>query len=176
MSRRPLSLLLVCALGALGACGPGRDYPSERAVLRATLMELFADREQARAITVWHDPRQQAPTLSVYGGPFDHHDTLQLQVVDTTGLALPFRVERTTLREVERYFKAHPKGWDAWLAEHPGNAGIVEVTKPRMFADSAVVVVGRACGEICRTAWRVVVARTGSTWAVSRVDVLKVQR
>jgi hypothetical protein len=45
-----------------------------------------------------------------------------------------------------------------------------------MFADSAVVVVGRACGEICRTAWRVVVVRTDGVWTVSRVDVLKVLR
>ena len=163
-------------VGALVACAPGRDYPSERAVLRATLVELFARREQARAITVWHDPREQSPTLSAFGRPYDHHDTLQLQIVDTTGLGLPFRVERTILRDVEAYFKAHPKGWDAWFAAHPGSAGIVEVTRPRMFADSAIVVVGRACGEICRTAWHVVVVRTDGVWTVSRVDVLKVLR
>ena len=62
------------------------------AVIKATLVELFSTREQAQAITVWHDPRQQAPTLSAFGGPWDHHDTLALQVVDTTGLDLPFRV------------------------------------------------------------------------------------
>lgn len=157
----------------LCACGPGRDYPAERAVLKATLLELFATREQARVITVWHDPRRQGPTLSAYGGPWDHHDTLALQVVDTTALALPFRVERITLRDMERFFRDHPTGWDAWFAEHPGNAGVVEVVKPRMFQDSAVVYVGRACGELCRTAWRVVVARRAGTWAVARVDVLK---
>lgn len=171
-----VSACLSAGVSLLGACGPGRSYPAERAVLRAALMELFSRREQAQAITVWHDPREQAPTLSYYGGPYDHHDTLQLQVVDTTGFGLPFRVERTTLREVETYFKARPKGWDAWLADHPGNAGIVEVTKPRMYADSAVIVVGRACGEICRSAWRVVVARRDTSWVVQRVDVLNVLR
>jgi hypothetical protein len=164
------ALLLV----VVSACGPGRDYPSERAVLKATLLELFARREQAQVITVWHDPRRQSPTLSAFGGPWDHHDTLALQVVDTTAFGLPFRVERITLGDMERYFRDHPKGWDAWFAEHPGNAGVVEVVKPRMFQDSAVVYVGRACGELCRSAWRVTVARRNGTWAVSRVDVLKV--
>jgi hypothetical protein len=169
--------LLACGASVLAcACAPGRDYRSERAVLRATLVELFATRERARAITVWHDPREQAPTLSAYGGPWDHHDTLALQVVDTTGLALPFRVERTTLAASERFFREHPKGWDAWFEANPGNAGIVEVVKPRIFTDSAVMVVGRACGEICRTAWRVSLTRAGGAWQVRRVTVLTLPR
>jgi hypothetical protein len=158
----------------LGACGPGRDALAEQAVLKVTLMELFATREHAQAITVWHDPRQQAPTLSAFGGPWGQDDTLALQVVDTTALGLPFRVERITLGEMEHYFREHPKGWDAWFAEHQGNAGVVEVVTPRMFQDSAVVYIGRACGELCRSAWRVTVGRRGDRWAVSRVDVLKV--
>lgn len=163
-------------LGFLGACGPGKNHQAERAVLRATLVELFARRETAQAISAWRDPRQQSPTLSAFGGPWDHHDTLALQIVDSTGLGLPFRVEGITLGDMERYFRAHPKGWDAWFEAHPGNAGVVEVTQPRMYDDSAVVYVGRACGEICRTAWRVTVARTGEEWAVSRVQVLTLPR
>lgn len=163
-------------LATLAACGPGRDYRSERDVLRATLVELFATREKARAITVWHDPREQAPTLSAYGGPWDHRDTLALQVVDTTGLGLPFVVERTTLGESERFFREHAGGWDSWFEANPGNAGVVEVVKPRVFADSAVVIVGRACGEICRSAWRVSLARVNGGWTVRRVTVLTLPR
>jgi hypothetical protein len=48
--------------------------------------------------------------------------------------------------------------------------------KPRIFGDSAVMVVGRACGEICRTAWRVSLARVGSEWQVRQVTVLTLPR
>lgn len=158
------------------ACGPGRDYVAEKQVVRATLTELFAKRERARAITVWHDPREQAPTLSAFGGPFDHHDTLTLQVVDTTGMGLPFVVEHTTLREISAFFAEHPGGWDRWLEDHPGNAGVVEVVKPRVWDDSAAVVVGRACGEMCRSAWRVSLVRADTTWRVKRVQLLSVPK
>jgi hypothetical protein len=165
---------LVVAAGSVlaMACAPGRDHDAERAVVRATLVELFAKREKAQAITVWHDPREQGPTLSAYGGPWDYHDTLALQVVDTTGLGLPFRVERTTLRDISAFFAEHPGGWDVWFETHPGNAGVVEVAQPRMFTDSAVMVVGRACGEICRSAWRVSLRRSDSAWRVRQVQTL----
>lgn len=169
-------LVLLLALGALG-CASGRDpaseRASERAVLRATLVELFARRERARAITLWHDPRRQAPTLSAYGGPWDDRDTLALQAADSTGLGLPFRVERTTLGTIEAFFRAHPAGWDAWFEANPGNAGIVEVVTPRVFTDSAVVIVGRACGEICRSAWRVSLTRRADGWSVRHITVLR---
>ncbi len=168
--------LLFLAVTLLAACGPGKNYRAERAVLRATLVELFATRERAQVISVWQDPRQQSPTLSAFGGPWDHHDTLALQIVDSTGLGLPFRVERITLGDMERFFRANPKGWDAWFEAHPGNAGIVEVATPKIADDSAVVIVGRACGEICRTAWRVTLARNGEAWKVARVDVLKLPK
>lgn len=171
---RRLGMIVLSLLGA--ACGPGRDHASEREVLRLSLMELFARREQAQAITVWHDPREQAPTLSAFGPPWDHHDTLALQVVDTTGFDLPFRVQPTTLRESEQFFRAHPAGWDAWFEANPGNAGIVEVVKPRLYTDSAVVIVGRACGEKCRNAWRVSLQRDAGSWRVRNVRVLTVPR
>ncbi len=163
-----------CLAGAfaIAGCAPGRDHAGERAVVRAALVELFATREKARAITVWHDPRQQGPTLSAYGGPWDHRDTLALQVVDTTGYGLPFRVEHTTLREISAFFAEHPGGWDVWFETHPGNAGVVEVVQPRMYADSAAVIVGRACGEICRSAWRVSLVRDGASWRVRQVRTL----
>jgi hypothetical protein len=188
---RAMRLGTLAAL-VLAGCTGGRDHAAERAVLRATLVELFATREQAVAITVWRDPREQAPTLSAWGPPWDHRDTLRLQVVDTTGLGLPFRVERTTLGDMERAFRDTPDAWDRWFVENPGNAGIVEVTRPRLMGDSAVLVVGRACGEICRSAWRVTLEREqggasrGATsqgndrpadgWRVRRVDVLTVPR
>lgn len=166
------ALLSLCLVGTAVACGPGRDHDSERAIVRATLMELFAVREKANAITLWDDPRQVAPTLSAYGGPWDHHDTLALQVVDTTGLRLPFGADHTTLREASAFFAEHPGGWDVWFEKRPGNAGVVELVTPRIFADSAVVVVGRACGEICRSAWRVSLLREGRAWRVRQVQVL----
>ncbi len=173
---RPWARVVVACLVVMTACGPGKNYRAERAVLRATLVELFAARERAQVIGVWQDPRQQSPTLSAFGGPWDHHDTLALQIVDSTGLGLPFRVERITLGDMERFFRANPKGWDAWFEAHPGNAGVVEVATPKIADDSAVVIVGRACGEICRTAWRVTLARNGEDWNVSRVDVLKLPK
>lgn len=171
----------VAALAVAMGCAPGRDHAGERQVVRATLVELFATRERARAITVWHDPRRQAPTLSAFGGPFDHTDTLALQVVDTTGLALPFRVQATTLRDSDAFFRAHASGWDAWFEANPGNAGIVEVAKPHLFTDSAVVIVGRACGEQCRNAWRVSLQRASPPretdgWRVRVVTPLQVPR
>lgn len=158
------------------ACAPRGHADTERAVLRATLLALFAGREHAQAITLWQDSRQQAPTLSVYGGPWDAHDTLALAQVDGTGLALPFRVEHTTLREMSDFFARHPGGWDSWFERHPGNAGVVEVVTPRLFADSAMVTVGRACGEMCRTAWRVSLVRRGDDWHVRRVQVHRLPR
>lgn len=166
----------VAGIALVAACGPGKHSRVERAVLRATLVELFATREHAQVIGVWQDPRQQSPTLSAFGGPWDHHDTLALHRVDSTGLGLPFRVERITLGDMERFFRAHPKGWDAWFEAHPGNAGVVEIATPKIADDSAVVIVGRACGEICRTAWRVTLARTGEAWNVSRVEILKLPK
>jgi hypothetical protein len=41
-----------------------------------------------------------------------------------------------------------------------------------MFTDSAVMVVGRACGEICRSAWRVSLRRSDSAWRVRQVQTL----
>jgi hypothetical protein len=171
---RPAAICPALAAGVLviGSCGPGRDHRAERAVVRATLVELFAAREKAQAITLWHDPRQQAPTLSVYGGPWDQHDTLALQVVDSTGMRLPFRVQHTTLREMSAFFAKHPGGWDVWFEMHPGNAGVVEIVRPQMFADSAVVMVGRACGEMCRSAWRVSLTRRDTSWRVRQVQTL----
>lgn len=165
---------LLLTLSALAAgCAPGRDHDGERDVVRAALVELFARRERARAITLWHDPRSQAPTLSAYGGPWDDRDTLALLAVDTTGLGLPFRVERTTLATMEAFFRTNPAGWDAWFSANPGNAGIVEVVTPRIVADSAVVIVGRACGEICRSAWRVSLTRRADRWDVRQITVLR---
>jgi len=158
------------------ACAPRGHADAERAVLRAALQELFARREHAQAVTLWQDARQQAPTLSVYGGPWEAHDTLALAQVDAAALALPFRVEHTSLREMSDFFARHPGGWDRWFERHPGNAGVVEVVTPRLFADSAVVTVGRACGEMCRTAWRVSLVRSGDTWQVRRVRVLRLPR
>lgn len=157
---------------AVAACSSASDHGAERAVVRATLIELFATREKAMAITVWHDARERAPTLSAYGGPWDHRDTLVLQAVDTTGDGLPFRVEHTTLRDISAFFAEHPGGWDAWFDTHSGNAGVVEVAQPRMYAESAAVIVGRACGEICRTAWRVSLVREGASWRVRQVRTL----
>jgi hypothetical protein len=75
---------------------------------------------------------------------------------------------------MEQYFRTHPGGWEAWLEAHPGSAGVVEVTRPRFDGDSALVVVGRACGEICRSVWRVSLGRRGHAWQVRAVTVLRV--
>jgi hypothetical protein len=171
-----IAMLAACvpADGSHTSAGAASAYEVE--VLDATLTELFARRERARSITVWENGRRFAPTMAAFGGPFDDADTLALIPAAHLELDVPFRVERTTLRDMEAFFRTDPEGWDAWFEAHPGNAGVVEIVRPRIRGDSAQVIIGRACGEHCRTAWRVRLARTGMPWRVQSVEVLRVPR
>ncbi len=74
------------------------------------------------------------------------------------------------------FFRAHPSGWDAWFAAHPANAGLIEVAEPRVHRNDATVVVGRACGEHCRNAWRVTLKRIRHEWVVQTIDVLPIPK
>jgi hypothetical protein len=148
----------------------------ETAVISAALTELFARREHAQAITIWEDGREFAPTLAAFGGVSDDTDTMALVSTRAQTLAVPFRVERTTLRDMEAFFRTDPEGWDAWFEAHPGNAGVVEIVRPRVTGDSAEMIVGRVCGEHCRTAWRLQLGRTGDRWTVRTVAVVRVPR
>jgi hypothetical protein len=164
------------SLGGCAADDADAEATLQAAVIGEALAELFARRERARSITVWEDGRRFAPTMAAFGGSFDDADTLALIRTARLKLDVPFGVERTTLREMEAFFRTDPEGWDAWFEAHPGNAGVVEIVRPRINGDSALVVVGRACGEHCRTAWQVQLVRTGGAWAVRSVEALRVPR
>ena len=71
-------------------------------------------------------------------------------------------------------FRAHPDGWKAFWARYPGSTGVIELSPVRLTDDSAALVVGRSCGEHCRTAWRVRLGRAGAGWRVARVEFLPV--
>lgn len=150
-------------------------------MVQAGLEALFIKRERAQAVTLWADGREFAPTLSVYGGPYDTADTLALWPVDSASAAqlalpLPLPLHTTTLRDMEAFFRDEPAGWEAWFRANPGDAGIVEIVTPRIRGDSAQLLIGRACGEQCRSAWRLSLVRDGAGWRVHRLDVLRVPR
>ena len=171
-----VAMLVACkpADGSHTSAGAASAHEVEE--LDAALTELFARRERARSITVWEDGRRFAPTMAAFGGSFDDADTLALIATAQLALDVPFRVERTTLRDMEASFRTDPEGWDAWFEAHPGNAGVVEIVRPRISGDSAQIIIGRACGEHCRTAWRVRLARTDAPWRVQSMEVLRVPR
>jgi hypothetical protein len=77
-------------------------------------------------------------------------------------------------RDLDTLFRAHPDGWKAFWARYPGATGVIELSPVRLTGDSAALVVGRSCGEHCRTAWRVRLGRSGAEWRVARVEFLRV--
>jgi hypothetical protein len=184
MSARTLGALALLAAGAGGGCGPAaarEPAATDRvAIVRAALTTLFLEREHAGQLVLWRGPRRDAPTLGMLPGATRAGDSLALLAPDAAALALPVPVRLVGLAEVEAHFAAHPDAWEAWFARFPGSAGIVEVTRPRAArasADTAWLVVARACGEHCRMAWRVTVARDAAgAWRTTAVRALALPR
>lgn len=176
-------LLAVAVIAAHSACAGDapvvrsrRPVGAEAEVVRASLVTLFSRRERAQSIAIWTDSRERSPTLSAFGGRFDAHDTLQLVDLPSGGGAWPFALEATSLRDMQAFFKRAPAGWDSWFSSRQGSGGVVEIVRPRIAGDSASIIIGRACGEICRGAWRVSLVREGGVWRTHNVVVLTVPR
>lgn len=166
-SRQVLNWLAVAAV--IGCRGDAARV--ERDVVRVALVQLFTVREHAQAITLWRDP-----TVSLTLDALPDADARPRVTVDSATLALPLRIESANRASMDAFFHEHASGWDAWFEAHPANAGLVEVAQPQMRGDTATVVVGRACGEQCRNAWRVTLVRASGAWTVQQVDVLSVPR
>lgn len=152
---------------------PGTDqYPAPNiTIARAALSHLFLSRERAQALTLWQDP-----TVSLTLGALRDADAQPRVALDSAVLGLPLATREATVASMEAFFKAHPAGWDAWFIANPANAGLVEVAAPRVRGDDATMVVGRACGEHCRSAWRLTLRRVRHDWVVQQVRVLPVPR
>ena len=171
-------LLLPLLAGAPAACGraPGVARAADDAAAQgAALRALFRDRERAAGVVVWADRREPGPVFAALGIAGDAPGDAAARVLArASGLA----VTRADAGAMERLFAAHPDGWAAFHAAHAGTAGLVEVGRVARAGDTAAVTVGRACGEQCRNAWRVVlVARPrGGAWRVADVRVLRVPR
>lgn len=145
------------------------------------------ERERARSVVLWGD---RAPGLV-----FEALGTAELGVAppgaasgarpvpdpvrpgELAGLALPLPAAVTDGAAMTALFHAHPDGWAAFYRRHPGTAGLVELARPTVAAGGgqATLVVGRACGEHCRQAWQVTLARApAGRWTVTGVVPLRV--
>ena len=150
------------------------------AIQRAALHTLFIEREGARQLVIFGGARRDAPALAALPGAEQSADTLALVVPDTAALALGVPLTIVSLGDIEAHFRANPDGWEAWFKRYAGAGGIVEVTAPRpedAGAQTAWIVIGRACGEHCRAAWRVRVARDArGTWRTTSTAIITLPR
>jgi hypothetical protein len=131
------------------------------------LRHLFFVRERAGRLAVWDDRREAGPVFEALGrapGP----------PVDAAAVGRVVGAPVTLLGtgDLERLFRDHPDGWAAFYRAYPRAPGLVEVGPVEREAGKTVVVVGRACGEQCRNAWRVEV----DGGRVVRAGVVRVPR
>lgn len=152
-------------------------------IARAALGALFVDREHTRSILLWTGSLAEAPTfgerrLRVAALGSRGADALTLAGLDTSALRLPVPVLPVDAGMLDAHFRANPAGWDTWFRRFPGASGIVEVGRPFAGRDgSATLFVGRACGEHCHSAWRLVLSRTAAgVWRVDSVIPLPLPR
>lgn len=141
---------LAVAASACARPGPAADARVQAAAVR----ELFVAREHARQLVLWADPDETGPTFELLGA---HDARADLRALAS---AIPLPVRPVRAADLAQLFRAHPDGWAAFYAAHPGAPGLVELARPAWSGDTlATVVVGRACGEHCFNAWRVTVHR-----------------
>ena len=152
------------------ACG--RPKPVEQAdIARVALKQLFLTRERAHAVALWRDA---TVTLSLPATLAS--DAAPRLALDSATLALPVPTRAEDRASMDAFFRANPKGWDAWFIANPASAGLIEVAEPRVHDNDATIVVGRACGEHCRNAWRLTLKRIRHEWVVQAIDVLPVPK
>lgn len=139
-------------------------------IARVAIRQLFLTRERAQALTLWRD------TLSLTLRALPDADARERLPLDSATLALPIPTHVADQHQMEAFFRTHRTGWDAWFAANPANGGLIEVAAPRVEGNDASIVVGRACGEHCRNAWRLTLRRIRHEWVVQRITVLPVPR
>ena len=150
-------------------------------MVQAALARLFVSREHASSVLMWKGETTNAPT---FGEPTIRRAVglaQNVRSVDTTVIAVErisigIPVVWVDLEMLEAHFNANPAGWDAWFRRFPGSAGIVEIVEPSRRDDgTAVLFVGRACGEHCRSVWRLVMSKNSSSaWAVDSIFPLTI--
>jgi hypothetical protein len=168
--RRGQRAALICGLAVTASCGRPPEVTNVD-IARVAMKQLFVAREKAQAITLWRDR-----TVSLTLGALPLTDASPRVPLDSAALALSLRTGVADQASMEAFFRTHPAGWDAWFEANPGNAGLVEVAEPLVHDNDASVVVGRACGEHCRSAWRLTLKRIRHEWVVQQVTVLPVPR
>ncbi|MBV9880340.1 MAG: hypothetical protein JO180_07585, partial [Gemmatirosa sp.] len=130
----------IAGLAIAVACTALRDTGGASAQ-RAALRHLFRDRAHDRALVLWADASRAGPVFEALGEPpappvaGTPADTSLGSVVALRG------------HDLDTLFRAHPDGWAAFFAQHPGATGLLEVARAVRHGDTATVLVGRACGE-----------------------------
>lgn len=171
--------------------GESFDRAESTAIVGAALTALFVDRERSSEVLLWQDPVRDAPVFGnaavrAVVAPYQHNPArpsrarpFALAVIDSARLSLPIPWRPVRLATLEAHFREHAAGWDSWFRLHPGSTGVVEVTVPLPDGSSrerASLLVGRACGEHCRNAWRVTLRRTDGVWRADSVVALPLPR
>lgn len=137
------------------ACGPSRGAAADDgAVQREAVRFLLRERARDDAIVLWSDATP-GPVFETLGEP------AAAPVAGVAGPTALGGVSDIQRADLDTLFRAHPDGWRAFFAQHPGATGVIELSRVRYADDrrAATIVVGRACGEHCRQAWRVRVER-----------------
>jgi hypothetical protein len=144
----------------------------DAAVQRAALRSLFVEREPNARLVLWVDEAHTGPVFEALGEPAA---APARALVADPSLGIP--VDTVRERDLDSLFSANPDGWTAFFRVHPQSFGLIEVATPRYSAGGAdaVVLVGRACGEHCRQAWRVRVGRgPNGAWRTRGVTFVRV--
>ncbi len=143
---------------------------TDASVIGAALRELFTVREHAVQLSIWAD-------RSVRGTVFTRLHAIPSAVqLSSVREAFALPVDSVSLGDLSALFREHPDGWEAYFAQHPASAGIVElgvVQYDRAAAqdpggttasrERASLLVGRTCGEHCAVAWRVTLQRAAAS-------------
>lgn len=153
----------------LAASTTTRQPTLARDIERDVLHDLFTIRERAARIVLYDGPVTTAPVFS--------QTPLPEGMVPSPLSARALGVESISARALEALFRTHPDGWRAWYARFPGATGLIERTSPIVDGDSAVLIVGRTCGEHCQQAWIITARRTaGTRWTVARREPFPLPR
>ena len=169
----------VFLLGTLLGCtledGHAADGELAAQVHRLALDTLFDGRERARQLVIWATDGGDGPTFELLH--VERDAARPPQPIDRMGLDTRLPVRIVDEREVERLFRENPDGWAAFYATYPGAPGLVELLPVRVFdaGRRAETWVGRACGEHCRNAWRVIAERgNDGPWRVQALEGIRV--
>ena len=160
-----------CDAGGRSSGDRTADATTAYAVQRLALDTLFNGAEHHERLVLWATDGGDGPALEALGDEIVRPDTPSVIDVGALAPTLPARV--MTEAELSVLFRNNPDAWAAFFREHPGAAGLVELSAVRLSADGAraATYVGRSCGEHCGNVWRFVAQRRPD--GVWRVDTLR---